>query len=218
MNKIIEKAEQTNHLDKNEIISLLKIDNENLFKAADRVRKKYKGDFVHLRGLIEFTNICRCNCFYCGLRKDNSNLERFRLTEDEILICTQRAVNAGYKTVVLQGGEDLFFTPDKICRIIREIKKYDIAVTLSIGERSFEEYKAFKDAGADRYLLRIETTDENLYKSLHPGMSLENRKNCLYNLKKLGYETGSGCIVGLPNQTVESKEEVVNQENNVLET
>ena len=136
MNKILEKAKDSHNLTKEEIVNVLNSKEENLFYIADFVRKKYKGDFVHLRGLIEFTNICRCNCCYCGLRNANKKLERYRLTDEEIMICVKRAVNAGYKTVVLQGGEDLYFDSDKICAILRKIKKYDVAVTLSIGEKT----------------------------------------------------------------------------------
>lgn len=201
---ILGKALLNNVLEKKEIIELLNSDGKQLFETADKVREKYKGNSVHLRGLVEFTNICRRNCFYCGLRYDNKKLERYRLTEEEIINCCKKAVNAGYKTIVLQGGEDAFWSCEKLCNLIKSIKKYDIALTLSIGERTFEEYKAFKEAGADRYLLRIETTDPVLYKELHPKMSLNNRIECLFNLKNLEYETGTGCLVGLPNQTVES--------------
>lgn len=192
------------NLSRNDIIELLKTRDDEIFHLADNIRKKYKGDEVHLRGLVEFSNICRCNCFYCGLRAENKKLERYRLTEDEILYCCRTAVNADYKTIVLQSGEDVYWTAERICSLIKKIKQYDVAITLSIGERSYDEYKMFKEAGADRYLLRIETTDKNLYKSLHPNMSYENRVQCLKNLKSLGYETGTGCLVGLPNQTIES--------------
>ncbi len=201
---ILQKAEQEHKLSKNEIVELLKSDGGLLYKSADRTRKQYKDDFVHLRGLIEFSNICRCNCFYCGLRAENSLIDRYRLTENEILDCANIAIDAGYKTIVLQSGEDMFWDSNKICSLIKKIKQKDVAITLSIGERSYEEYKKFKDIGADRFLLRIETTDKNLYKQLHPNMSFENRVQCLWNLKKLGYETGTGCLVGLPNQTIES--------------
>ena len=202
--KILEKAKKENNLSLDEIITLLNSDGKDLFAAADEVRKKYKGDAVHLRGLIEFSNICRCNCFYCGLRCENKKVERYRLADEEILQFALNAINAGYKTLVLQSGEDTYFTTEKICSILRMLKKYDVAITLSIGERSFEDYSEFKKAGADRYLLRIETTDKSLYQALHPKMSIENRFECLYNLKKLGYETGTGVLVGLPNQTVVS--------------
>ncbi|MDD7473955.1 MAG: [FeFe] hydrogenase H-cluster radical SAM maturase HydE [Bdellovibrionota bacterium] len=191
---------------KKDIIEILKDDsiNEELFSYADSVRKKYVGDKIHLRGLIEFSNYCKNTCKYCGLRCENKNIERYRILEDEILEHAKNASNLGFKTIVLQSGEDNYYTVNRMCNIISEIKKLNVALTLSIGEKTFEEYKAYKDAGADRYLIRIETTDENLYSKMHPGMSLENRKRCLRDLKTLGYEVGSGCLVGLPNQSIES--------------
>jgi len=206
MNKLIEKAKLTHDLDKEEILELLQNDdiNEELFKAADETRQKYLGDYVHLRGLIEFTNICKRNCMYCGLRRDNKNIERYRLTQEEILDFAKKAVSYGYKTIVLQGGEDDYFTKEKMTNIVKEIKKLGVALTLSLGEKTYEEYKAFKEAGADRYLIRIETTDKDLYEAMDPNMSFEERLNCLNNLRDLGYEVGSGILVGLPNQTLES--------------
>ncbi len=203
---VIKNAQSTHSLSESEIVEILKNDtiNELLFDTADKVRKQYVGDEVHLRGLIEFSNICRCNCFYCGLRKDNTAVQRYRMTLEEILLLAQKAKDFGYKTVVLQSGEDAYFDTDKMCRIIQEIKELDLALTLSIGEKSYEEYKAYKDAGADRYLLRIETTDRELYKKLHPSMSFENRVRCLNDLKTLGFEVGTGCLVGLPHQSDES--------------
>ena len=191
---------------KEEIIKILSDDsqNEELFSLADKVRYDFVGDEVHLRGLIEFSNICRCQCKYCGLRSPNKSIDRYRIEPDEIVHYAYKAVEMGYKTIVLQSGEDEYFSRDIMCDIIKKIKKYDVALTLSIGERSYDDYKAFKDAGADRYLIRIETTDENLYKQMHPNMSFENRLRCLKDLKTLGYEVGTGCLVGLPNQTVES--------------
>lgn len=203
---VIKNAQSTHSLSESKIVEILKNDtvNELLFDTADKVRKQYVGDEVHLRGLIEFSNICRCNCFYCGLRKDNTAVQRYRMTLEEILLLAQKAKDFGYKTVVLQSGEDAYFDTDKMCRIIQEIKELDLALTLSIGEKSYEEYKAYKDAGADRYLLRIETTDRELYKKLHPSMSFENRVRCLNDLKTLGFEVGTGCLVGLPHQSDES--------------
>ena len=191
---------------KKELIDILKDNsiNDELFKQADKVRKEHVGDEVHLRGLIEFSNICKCFCKYCGLRCENTNIDRYRLTQNEIVDFAKKAADMGYKTIVLQSGEDSYYTRNVLCDIISEIKKSDVALTLSVGERSYDDYKAFKDAGADRYLIRIETTDKNLYKQMHPHMDFENRVNCLKNLKKIGFETGSGCLVGLPNQTVES--------------
>ena len=194
------------NLSKDEISEILNTNSKNewLFKTADKIREKYVGNEVHLRGLIEFSNICKCQCKYCGLRSGNKKLERYRMSKDEIINCAKNAVNFGYRTIVLQSGEDNFYTVDKLCEIIKEIKTLDVALTLSIGEKTFDEYKAMKNSEADRYLLRIETTDENLYKKMHPNMNFQNRLNCLYNLKKLGYETGTGCLVGLPGQTNES--------------
>ncbi len=201
---ILDKALNTHLLNKGEIITLLKSDDELLFEYADEVRQKFKGNEIHLRGLIEFSNICKCYCKYCGLRCENKEVERYRLTKNEIISLAKNGAELGYKTVVLQSGEDSYYTTDLMVEIIKEIKKFDLAITLSIGERNYEDYKAFKDVGADRYLLRIETTNPALYKEMHPNMSLENRLNCLKNLQKLGYETGSGILVGLPNQSIKS--------------
>lgn len=191
---------------KKEIIDLLKDDTQNqwLFSYADNVRKQYVGDRVHLRGLIEFSNICKCHCKYCGLRCENKTVERYRIMPDDIMLHAQRAVQMGYKTIVLQSGEDSYFTRDVMCKLIENIKTLDVALTLSIGEKSYDDLKAYKQSGADRYLIRIETTDKNLYKKMHPYMDFEKRMQCLKDLKQLGYETGSGCLVGLPEQTVES--------------
>ena len=206
MIELIKKAEQYHQLSKEEIILLLKSEdiNEELFNAADKVRKKYVGDEVHLRGLIEFSNICKRSCLYCGLRSCNKNVNRYRFEPDEIIELASKAKNYGYKTVVLQSGEDEYFTVEKVVYIIKKIKKLELAITLSIGERTYEEYKEFKEAGADRYLLRIETTDKKLYEELDPNMSHDERKNCLEYLKQLGYEVGTGSLVGLPGQTMES--------------
>jgi biotin synthase len=189
-----------------EIIEILNDDTKNewLFNFADKIRKENVGDEVHLRGLIEFSNICRCACKYCGLRSPNKEIKRYRVLKDEIVEYVKNAVKLGYKTIVLQSGEDEYFTTEKMVEIIKAIKEFDVALTLSIGERSFEEYKAFKQAGADRYLIRIETTDKELYKKLHPNMDFNNRIRCLQDLKTLGYEVGTGCLVGLPEQTIES--------------
>lgn len=190
---------------RDEIVEILAKDNaDEIFHLADETRKIFVGDEVHLRGLIEFSNICKRNCKYCGLQSGNKTVERYRLSEEEIINFAKKGVSYGYKTIVLQSGEDDFFDADRMCKIIRQIKNLDVALTLSIGEKSYDEYKAYKEAGANRYLLRIETTDEKLYSKLHPNMSFENRVNCLDNLKKLGFELGSGCLVGLPEQSNES--------------
>ena len=206
MKSLIQKAEDSHSLSKPEIIRLLEDNsiNDELFGAADRVRKQFVGDEIHLRALIEFSNICSRNCFYCGVRAENKNIKRYRLMPDEIIQLAKNALNSGYKTIVLQSAEDMYYTAEMLADIIKEIKKNDTAVTLSIGERSYQEYKILKDAGADRFLLRIETTDKELYRKLHPNMSFENRVRCLKDLKKLGYETGTGCLVGLPDQTINS--------------
>jgi biotin synthase len=205
MDSLLQKAAQTHTLSKEEIVSLLLLEEASpLLKAADRVRKKYVGDGVYLRGLIEFSNFCKNDCFYCGIRKSNLHAARYRLTPEQIVEMAKKAAAYGYKTVVLQSGEDGWFTVDKMTEIIRQIKQLGLVITLSIGEKSREEYAAYKEAGADRYLLRIETTDKDLYEKLDPQMRFENRVRCLQDLKSLGYEVGSGSLVGLPGQTAES--------------
>ena len=189
---------------KEEIIKILSSNDDSILKKADEIRKQYVGDSIHLRGLIEFSNYCNRTCYYCGLRYENKNIERYRLSPEDIINTAKYAKSLGLKTIVLQSGEDHYYSTSILCKIIEEIKKLDVAITLSIGEKTYNEYKAYKDAGADRYLLRIETTDKKLYNTLHPNMSFENRLECLYNLKSLGYETGTGCLVGLPEQTIES--------------
>lgn len=154
--------------------------------------------------MIEFSNICRNNCLYCGIRRGNGKVARYRMKEDELIETARRAAALGFKTVVMQSGEDMYYTQEKMCRIIEAIKKFDVAVTLSIGERSYGDYKAFREAGADRYLMRIETTDKDLYHRLDPGMSWQHRYECLLMIKELGYELGSGIMVGLPGQSLES--------------
>ncbi len=206
MSGLIAQAENEGNLTKAEIVQLLISDkwDAELFQAADRVRQRYMGNSVHLRGLIEFSNICRQNCLYCGLRRDNCVIERYRLEPQVIIDLASKAKAYGYKTVVLQSGEDVYYTVNKLVQIIQAIKKLDLAITLSIGERSRDEYAAYKQAGADRFLMRIETTDKALYEQLDPGMSWDNRVRCLLDLKSLGYELGSGSLVGLPGQTMES--------------
>lgn len=206
MIEIIKKAQLTQNLSKEEIIALLSTSSfdQELYKAADETRQKFVGDCIHLRGLIEFSNICKQNCLYCGLRRDNTNVHRYRLTSEEIIDFAQKAKAYGYKTVVMQSGEDAFFTTEKLAPILKEVKKLDLAITLSIGERTYDEYKQLKEAGADRFLIRIETTDQELYKEFHPNMNFQNRLECLKSLKDLCYEVGTGCLVGLPGQTLES--------------
>lgn len=191
---------------RNDIIEILKDDSNNdwLFSLADKTREEYVGDEVHLRGLIEFSNICKRQCKYCGLRCEDKFIDRYRISKENIISYAEHAVNMGYKTIVLQSGEDEYYNTDLMCEIIEGIKKLGVALTLSIGEKTYEEYKAFKEAGADRYLIRIETTDKTLYNQMHPNMNFDNRVRCLENLGRLGYEVGTGCLVGLPNQTIES--------------
>lgn len=205
--ELIAKAAATRSLSRGELIELLSDDdcNKALFAAADDVRRRYVGDGIHLRALIEFSNICRNNCCYCGLRRDNHNIKRYRIDADTILnLAAYAARNMGLKTIVLQSGEDMFFDRDKLCDIIRRIKTLDVALTLSIGEKTAAEYKAYKAAGADRFLLRIETTDRDLYHRLDPGMNWQNRRRCLADIAAAGLEVGSGVMVGLPGQTIES--------------
>ena len=191
---------------RNDIIEILKDDlnNDGLFSLADKTREEYVGDEVHLRGLIEFSNICKRQCKYCGLRCEDKFIDRYRISKENIISYAEHAVNMGYKTIVLQSGEDEYYNTDLMCEIIAGIKKLGVALTLSIGEKTYEEYKAFKEAGADRYLIRIETTDKTLYNQMHPNMDFDNRVRCLEDLGRLGYEVGTGCLVGLPNQTIES--------------
>ena len=191
---------------RNDIIEILKDDSNNdwLFSLADKTREEYVGDEVHLRGLIEFSNICKRQCKYCGLRCEDKFIDRYRISKENIISYAEHAVNMGYKTIVLQSGEDEYYNTDLMCEIIEGIKKLGVALTLSIGEKTYEEYKAFKVAGADRYLIRIETTDKTLYNQMHPNMDFDNRVRCLEDLGRLGYEVGTGCLVGLPNQTIES--------------
>lgn len=195
-----------NNLTKKEIIDILKDDSQNevLFSTADKIRREFVGDGVHLRGLIEFSNICKRECLYCGLRCENKNIERYRISPEDIVLYAKKAADMGYKTIVLQSGEDEFYSQKVMCKIIEDIKSLGAALTLSIGEKSFENYKAYKNAGADRYLIRIETTDKTLYKKMHPHADFDNRVRCLKDLKQLGYEVGTGCLVGLPEQSIES--------------
>lgn len=206
IDRILTKAQRNHRLTEEELVFMLsdRAAAEPLYAAADQVREKVLGPQVELRGLIEFSNICKQNCLYCGLRRDNRQVQRYRLDGDMILSFGRRAAELGYKTLVLQSGEDDFYTPERLAPILAELKRLDVALTLSIGEKSREEYAAFRKAGADRYLLRIETTDKILYEKLDPGMSWENRVRCLHDLKELGFEVGTGSMVGLPGQTLES--------------
>ncbi len=209
LSNILKKA------DKKEISQIIKYycedashqDRSSLANLARSLRNMHYGRTVFFRGLIEFSNYCKNNCYYCGIRRGNKNITRYRLTEEEILECCNKGYKLGFRTFVLQGGEDKYFTDDKLYSIIYGIKSRfsDCAVTLSAGERSFISYKKLYDAGADRYLLRHETADNMHYNKLHPcELSLEDRKQCLYNLKKIGYQVGAGFMVDSPYQNYDT--------------
>lgn len=206
MKKLINRLISGESLTKEELIAVIDTEEyaDELRESAFAVRKKIFGNKVYLRGLIEISSICKNDCIYCGIRASNKNAVRCRMTEEEILSAVRKGANLGFSTFVLQGGEDLYYTDKVLCDIIDKIKRIspDAAVTLSMGERSFDSYKALKNAGADRYLLRHETANAEHYSKLHPAdMSLDTRKRCLYNLKELGYQVGSGFMVGSPYQT-----------------
>lgn len=209
--KAAEKFIKEKRLLKEEYVELLKQYQdpevaEKLRKEAVKIRDQYYGKQVFTRGLIEFTNYCKNNCNYCGIRNGNRKAVRYRLTKEEILECCENGYVLGFRTFVLQGGEDPYYTDERMEEIIRDIKaKYpECAVTLSIGEKSYDSYARLRKAGVDRYLLRHETANEEHYRVLHPEtLSLENRKRCLYDLKSLGYQVGAGFMVGSPGQTWE---------------
>lgn len=207
---LIEKLNNTHSLNKDEALQLIKHGAQHknlLFALAQQAAQKSFGRQIFVRGLIEFTNYCKNDCYYCGIRRSNKNAARYRLTQEEILECCRAGYKLGFRTFVLQGGEDYFYSDEDIAAIVRAIKAQhpDCAVTLSIGERSRETYALWKQAGADRYLLRHETADCTHYAKLHPAeLSAQNRQNCLYTLKELGYQAGAGFMVGSPYQTAEN--------------
>ena len=208
--ELIDKLYKTSFLTDEEYAFLIRERNESLaeylFSLAREVREKYYGKNVFIRGLIEFTNFCKNDCFYCGIRRSNSAADRYRLDKSEILDCCKEGWKPGFRTFVLQGGEDGFYSDNMICGIVSEIKSLypGCAVTLSIGEKTRESYQAYFDAGADRYLLRHETADNSHYSRLHPPeLSAENRRRCLNDLKEIGYQVGTGFMVGSPYQTAE---------------
>jgi len=208
--ELIDKLALEGILSKNELVRVLseksKEDEEYIRELANNTRNKYFGNKVYTRGLIEFTNYCKNDCYYCGIRKSNLNVSRYRLSLEDILECCKIGYQLGFRTFVLQGGEDMKFADDDMVAIIKHIKDGypDCAITLSLGERSYDSYKKMRDAGADRYLLRHETASESHYNKLHPeSMSLAERKKCLYDLKKLGFQVGAGFMVGSPYQTME---------------
>ena len=211
MKDLILKLEKEYFLTDEEFKALLEDNSKEtadfLAERATAVKKEIYGTDVYIRGLIEFTNYCKNDCYYCGIRRGNDKADRYRLTKEQILDCCEVGYNLGFRTFVLQGGEDGYFTDERMIDIIKAIKAGypDCALTLSIGEKSYESYKAFYDAGADRYLLRHETADECHYGKIHPKeLSLANRKQCLYNLKEIGYQVGCGFMVGSPFQTTEN--------------
>lgn len=209
--EIIDQIKNEQTIQREQLQTLLTTTDEQainyLRDTARKVADDIYGKQVFIRGLIEFTNYCKNDCIYCGIRRSNPNAQRYRLTEEEILSCCVNGYELGFRTFVLQGGEDPYFSDERICDIVAKIKQDypDCAVTLSIGEKDKASYQAFYDAGADRYLLRHETADKTHYQSLHPAeMSFQHRIQCLYDLKKIGYQVGCGFMVGSPGQTVDT--------------
>ncbi|MCL2361030.1 MAG: [FeFe] hydrogenase H-cluster radical SAM maturase HydE [Defluviitaleaceae bacterium] len=206
MQDLIHKLESTNNLQRSEYKSLLLCDDKYLHERASTTREKIFGNKIYMRGLIEFTNYCKCDCYYCGLRHSNKTVQRYRYTKEQILECCAHGHELGFRTFVLQGGEDSFFTDEILVDIIQSIKTGypDCAITISLGERSLESLKLLRVAGADRYLLRQETSSANHYSQLHPpNMNLKSRQDCLWNLKSLGFQVGCGFMVGTPGQTLD---------------
>ena len=208
--RLIDKLERTRSLSRKEWTQLIRGRTpdiaEYLFKRAREIRIRHYGHDVYIRGLIEFTNYCKNDCYYCGMRKGNPNAQRYRLSKDEILSCCEQGYALGFRTFVLQGGEDGWFTDDRLTDIISSIRSgwKDCAITLSIGERSPDSYQRLFDAGADRFLLRHETYDHTHYSRLHPdALTAAHRQDCLWSLKKIGYQVGTGFMVGSPYQTPE---------------
>ncbi len=207
---LINKLAETHSLSAEEYLTLLKTitedEAEHLSNLALLAKEEVYGKDIYIRGLIEISNICKNDCYYCGIRASNKSCERYRLTEDDIISCTEEGYSLGFRTFVLQGGEDGYFSDERMCRLIRKIKQHhpDCAITLSLGERTRDSYAMLKNAGADRYLLRHETADSLHYSQLHPqALSWSNRMDCLNNLKSLGYQVGCGFMVGSPYQTTE---------------
>lgn len=210
MRGLIDQLAQTHTLPDAELLTLITANDPDtdcyLAQKANAVRQQVYGKQVFIRGLIEFTNYCKNNCHYCGIRRGNSNCQRYRLRLEDILACCDIGYKLGFRTFVLQGGEDPYFTGERITELVKAIKTAhpDCALTLSVGEKDRDTYQAWFDAGADRYLLRHETANPELYHSLHPKeLSLENRMRCLQDLKEIGYQTGCGFMVGSPGQTPE---------------
>ena len=203
------KLKEEKNLSDEELLKLLSTNeyDSELHTLADEVRREIYGEDVYIRGLIEISNYCKNDCYYCGIRRGNKSAVRYRLTKDDILACCEEGYKLGFRTFVMQGGEDPYYTDDVMCGIVSAVRERysDCAITLSLGERSYESYLALYNAGANRYLLRHETANAEHYGKLHPqSMNLQNRKDCLFNLKEIGYQVGSGFIVGSPYQTTEN--------------
>lgn len=209
MKNLINQLYEGQHLDDAALLQLITMpdnseDEQYLFSKADSRKREIYQDKIFIRGLIELSNYCKNNCLYCGIRAANKNISRYRLTKEQVLGCASNGYELGFRTFVLQGGEDTAYSDKDICDMVSGIKELfpDCAVTLSIGEKPYESYKAYREAGADRYLLRHETANKEHYKQLHPeAMSFENRLRCLQDLKSLAYQVGSGFMVGSPYQT-----------------
>ncbi|MCQ2982261.1 MAG: [FeFe] hydrogenase H-cluster radical SAM maturase HydE [Treponemataceae bacterium] len=211
MKNVISEIEHTRNITREQLEQILAMDEnlakELLYPAARKVADRIYGNKVFTRGLIEFTNYCRNDCYYCGIRCSNRSAQRYRLTKEEILDCCKEGYELGFRTFVLQGGEDMSYSDEDLCSIISSIRAQhpDCAITLSIGERERKSYQQYYDAGANRYLLRHETADEDHYRQLHPeNLSLEHRMNCLRELRDIGYQVGCGFMVGSPGQTVDT--------------
>ena len=203
------KLKEEKNLSDEELLKLLSANeyDSELHTLADEVRREIDGEDVYIRGLIEISNYCKNDCYYCGIRRGNKSAVRYRLTKDDILACCEEGYKLGFRTFVMQGGEDPYYTDDVMCGIVSAVRERysDCAITLSLGERSYESYLALYNAGANRYLLRHETANAEHYGKLHPqSMNLQNRKDCLFNLKEIGYQVGSGFMVGSPYQTTEN--------------
>lgn len=203
------KLKEEKNLSDEELLKLLSTNeyDSKLHTLADEVRREIYGEDVYIRGLIEISNYCKNDCYYCGIRRGNKSAVRYRLTKDDILACCEEGYKLGFRTFVMQGGEDPYYTDDVMCGIVSAVRERysDCAITLSLGERSYESYLALYNSGANRYLLRHETANAEHYGKLHPqSMNLQNRKDCLFNLKEIGYQVGSGFMVGSPYQTTEN--------------
>ncbi len=210
MRALIDRLAEDRTLSDADLLTLITMENDDadryIAQKAETVRQQVYGNQVFIRGLIEFTNCCKNDCHYCGIRRGNSHCQRYRLTQEEILACCDAGYELGFRTFVLQGGEDPWFTRQRMTELVRAIKSAhpDCALTLSVGEKDRESYQEWFDAGADRYLLRHETANPGLYASLHPSdLSLSNRMRCLKDLKEIGYQVGCGFMVGSPGQTPE---------------